>query len=162
MKLMTGLTIMLLCEVLFFHPFFVYSLAWFSWVDRDMFMRYLGGGIGHQNQDARWTSKGQDDCNSGDMVIDADFEEDKHTEEMGDNRLEELRRLALETTLRPAEDDEGNEAADAIDSDYEDDSDTNSSINDIFDDEDNESDGNEPYFGPEDKVGDQDSGFGDL
>lgn len=132
-------------------------------------MRYLGGGIGHQNQDIRWTSKGQEDNRSDSMDIDGELEEEIQTEQdMEDNQhlqLEEVQKLALQTSIRPAE--EADKDID-VDSDNTDDTDSNLSAEDnIFnhgeDDESDtdESDNDEPYFGPEDESGeDEDNGFG--
>lgn len=145
--------------------FAVYLTTYFSWVDRDMFMRYLGGGIGHQNQDARWTSTGQEDHYNDDMDIDSDPEENMHTEEgtanNQDMQLQKLHQLALETSVRPADsDDEDDNAADS------DNSENMSSVEDhtFDDDSDDEVDEDEPYFGDEDGVGDdrEDNGFGDF
>lgn len=134
-----------------------------------MFMRYLGGGIGHQNQDTRWTSKGQEDNRSDSMDIDGELEEEIQTEQdMEDNQhlqLEEVQKLALQTSIRPAE--EADKDID-VDSDNTDDTDSNLSAEDnIFnhgeDDESDtdESDNDELYFGPEDESGeDEDNGFG--
>lgn len=68
-------------------------------------MRYLGHGIGHQNQDARWTSELNDD-----MDTDPDFEEDIGSggspEENSDSQLEGLRELAMKMISQPAGDDD--------------------------------------------------------
>lgn len=51
-----------------------------SWVDRDMFMRYLGGGIGHMNQDSQGTSA---EALDDEMDVDSDtpLENDEDEEE---------------------------------------------------------------------------------
>lgn len=124
-------------------------------------MRYLGGGIGHQNQDARWTSNGEEGAQNNDMDIDPN-QVNMHAENgmiaNEEKRLQELRKLALETSNRPAESDD--EDVNSTDSDDSEDTSDYSSDGDS----DEEVDGYEPYFGPEDGEGDEkeDTGFSEF
>lgn len=121
-------------------------------------MRYFGGGIGHQNQDARWTSHGEVGRKNDAMDIDPDPEDD--ITQTRDTRLQELRQLALETSARPADSDDSD-----VDSSNSDDSDNTSMEGDLSSDNDSDEgvDDYEPYFGPEDGDGDrEDYGFSEF
>jgi hypothetical protein len=122
-----------------------------------MFMRYFEGGIGHQNQSGRWTSRGQEGHNNNYMDVDSDPERDmqgSHNEQ-----LQELRQQALETRTCPAKEDDKDVTSNHADSD---DSEDASLLGDFNDNDDKDYD--EPYFGPEDGAeGDaEDTGFGDF
>lgn len=137
-----------------------------SWVDRDMFMRYLGGGIGHQNQAERWTlSRGDEDVDDDDTDIDSPPEEDIDIDEdpEDDTQLQGLRELAIEMSSLPAGDDH-----DDITSDNNSDSDLDenegSDEDELFPDDDEDSGEDEELdFGPDDGEADEDDiGFGDF
>lgn len=120
-------------------------------------MRYLGHGIGHQNQDARWTSELDDE-----MDTDPDFEEDINSgggpEENSDSQLQELRELAMKMISQPAGDDDED-----VDSDDSEDSEGLDEDNLFFDgdsedgedseDDKDSGDDDEFDFGPQDGEG---------
>lgn len=124
-------------------------------------MRYHGGGIGHQNQHAKWVSGAGEDPRDDDMDIDLDPELDDNTQLEGDQntRLQHLLQMARDTSTRPADSDD----EDVAPTDSEDSEDTFSVDSDNSDDDsDNGVDDDEPYFGPEDGEGNyrEDTGFG--
>lgn len=88
-------------------------------------MRYLGEGIGHQNQDARWTSSNRYEDDNNDMEVDLPCEEDFDDDQ---KKLQGLQELAKELATRAAgEDDE--------DIDIDNDSDGSSDEDEVSDDD---------------------------
>lgn len=73
-KLTIGSTIMLSCKRFILLHLFDCLSSLRSWVDRDMFMRYLGGGIGHVGQESRWAA--HDDGDNMDIDDDDEIEVD--------------------------------------------------------------------------------------
>ncbi|KAF9465857.1 hypothetical protein BDZ94DRAFT_1306598 [Collybia nuda] len=132
----------------------------FSWVDWDMFMCYLGGAIGHQNQDVTQTPEHQQNLHNDTTNIVSDPEDGTQMEEWiitnPDTQLQELCQMALKATTLPAESDNdigsGSENTSNIeDSDY--------SCNTT-----DEGSDYEPYFGPNNGKGEngEDNHFGDF
>lgn len=155
--------------------YFPFSIKWiliidqFSWVDRDMFMRYLGGGIGHLNQGAIGEDHmdvdsdletGEDSDEAG-MTDDLDLEVNEgHSQKNNELLLQNLHILATEVSSRPADEDD----EDDIHSESESDSENNSSDHDLdLFDETEEQDEDED-FGPEDgeRELEDDDGFGSF
>lgn len=127
-----------------------------------MFMRYLGGGIGHQNQDKRWTPRVEESPQNNAMVVDPTPAAGVHAENSAASRgnieLQKLQILALETSNHPAGSDDED-----IDSGESDDSEGSREGYASDDDSDEEVDEYEPYFGPEDGEGnEEDTGFADF
>ncbi|KAF9468095.1 hypothetical protein BDZ94DRAFT_1287378 [Collybia nuda] len=134
------------------------------WVDRDMFMRYLGGGIGHLNQGDQWTTGNNED----DMDIDSDLEEEagnnEDSQKAQELQFQSLNNLAQQVSSNPVDEDEedGSFGTD------EDDDSENTSLGsddedlDLFKDMENEEE--EEDFGPEDGEGimGEDYGFGSF
>lgn len=157
---MIGLIIMSLCEpTISFYNFYHYLIVSFSWVDRDMFMRYFGGGIGHQTQAERWTLGSQKDPQSNNMNIDVNDDED-HISNNLDAQLQELHQLAIETSIYPAE----SEDEDVNTSDSDDSENSSMEGHSLDSDSDENVDDHESYFGPEDGEGYEkdDDGFDDF
>jgi hypothetical protein len=120
-------------------------------------MHCFEGGIGHQNQSGRWTSRGHEGHNDNHMDVDSDPERDMQRSH--NEQLQELCQQALETRTHPAKEDDKDIASNYTDSD---DSEDASLLGDFDDNDDKDND--EPYFGPEDGAeGDaEDTGFGDF
>lgn len=151
---------MSLCEPTSFCNFYGYLIMLLRWVDRDMFMRYFGGGIGHQTQATTWASRGQKDPPSDGMDVDPKYDNSCMAYNQ-DAQLQELRKLAVEVSARPAEsDDEDINSSDSDNS--EDDSSVEGHSHDS--DSDGDVDDHESYFGPEDGEGydKDDDGFADF
>lgn len=135
-----------------------------SWADRDMFMRYLGGGIGHQNQDARWTSSNRYEDDAIDMEVDPPCEEDIDDDP---KKLQGLQELAKELATRPVGEDDKDLDTDDSDSDGSLDDDDASDEDEASDEDDLFPDGREEEdsdLGPcdgEDEDGD-DADFGSF
>ncbi|KAF9464233.1 hypothetical protein BDZ94DRAFT_1216685 [Collybia nuda] len=117
------------------------------WVDRDMFMRYSGGGLGHQHESTRWTTTG---CNNNSETegMDVDLEPDL------ENLLENITSTTAQhnplakpsSYLSQNKDDEESNGSDSIHSNSSDDNDDEDpSKYGTDDDEDGRA-----YFGPED------------
>lgn len=114
-----------------------------SWVDRDMFMRYSGGGIGHQYKSVRWRSA---DRGNEEDEIDVDAEPEPYDGQIptdDDGALHTLKEIA--THLQENED----AGAETESSDS-----GGSSSSDLCEEEfdygtDDDEDGR-AYFGPED------------
>ncbi|KAF9466647.1 hypothetical protein BDZ94DRAFT_1157658, partial [Collybia nuda] len=111
------------------------------WVDRDMFMRYLGGGIGHQHESKRWRSTGQE-VDEDSMDIDPEPEDGLPSQ---DNDAAQLQTLFDTTAYLQGDENAG---ADTDDSDSQSDSsDTSEEEFDYGSDNDDDC----AYFGPEDE-----------
>lgn len=133
-------------------------------------MRYLGGGIGHQNQDARWTSSKEGENQDNDMGTNMDGPCEENTD-MDEDPVDEnqLRELAIKLSSRPAdEDDEDIEPDDSDNSsdgssDEDETSDHETNQDDLFIDDEGNEDQEEHDFGPDDgEEYDDDTGFGSL
>jgi hypothetical protein len=107
-------------------------LTFNSFVDRDMFMRYVGGGIGHE---AIQQVTNDDSVMDIDEAVEPEGSDDRRTKA---DRIAELQEAAKKIGSMPGERDEVEEL---VDSDY---SDSTSSVG--SDDEDHDSDD----LGPED------------
>lgn len=130
-----------------------------------MFMRYLGGGIGHQNQSARWTSTIEDKHDQMNIDPPSSCDEGSKIDEdpTNDTRLQGLRDLAIELGSRPAGDDD--EDLDSEEDDSDDSSQEYGAGEDLFFDEDEGDDDEDKDidFGPYDEEKDEDdTGFGDF
>lgn len=116
-----------------------------SWVDRDMFMRYSGGGIGHQHESSRWRTA--DRGNSGGK-IDLDLLPENDGSNLPSSNNDTLQLLALgEIAARLPENDEDGAATDSSDSYHSSDSDAEDEQSGYGTDDDEDDHG---YFGPED------------
>lgn len=131
-------------------------------------MRYLGGGIGHQNQDARWKSskEGGNEDNNVDMDVDAPCEENTNMDEdpVDENQLREL---AIKLSSRPADDDDEDidsdeNSSDGSSEDETSDEDERSNDDDLFIDNEGNENQEEPNLGPDDEEQDDDTGFGSF
>jgi hypothetical protein len=102
-----------------------YIFTWDRWVDRDMFMRYIGGGIGHLT-----LGVGQDKTNNDGMDIDSEVDEDMpHEHSDGAHFVSQPHTLAPvviegdQDDVMLGVDNDGNVSDDSDDSDGSDDSD---------------------------------------
>lgn len=121
-------------------------------------MRYLGYGIGHQNQDARWTqarNSGPDDDN---MDVDVDPEEDGYpggaTDDSQASQIQGLTEMAMKMATQTAGDND-----EEIHSDEDSDNEGKTSDEgDLFYDDDEESseDDHDFDFGPNDGESEDD------
>jgi hypothetical protein len=88
-----------------------------------MFMRYLKGGVGHQNQDKRWTPSRIEEDGDDTMDVDPAPERDTHMDEDSEDarRMQAIRDLATKMTSGAAGDDRDVESSYNSDdsSDYE-------------------------------------------
>lgn len=117
-------------------------------------MRYFGGGLGHQNQEDRWTT-GRRDEEPDNGVIDVDDSEDDQAQaETGEAntsfQLQELHQLVSGLTSGPAG--ESDEDVDSEDNDSDVDSIEDKDVGDE-DDLFAHDDSDEADFGPEDRDG---------
>lgn len=125
-----------------------------------MFMRYLGGGIGHQKQDARWAPLRGDEVDNDAMDVDPCEDEAQLDNDQQDRRqMQELRELAIEMSSWAAgDDDKGNNSEEHEVSDDDDDDE-----DELFLDDEEEEDCTAFDFGPYDGEEDEDdTGFDNL
>jgi hypothetical protein len=134
-----------------------------------MFMRYLGGGIGHQNQESRWTpTRHKDDNGEDEMDVDSEPDEREEQSELGGDRallLRRLQQIALDLESRPVGDSDDDMSSEN-DSSQEGSDDGDIEEDDLLGESDIDSGSeDEPDFGPEDGDGCgeiDDTGFGEF
>lgn len=119
-------------------------------------MRYLGHGIGHQNQDARWTQAGlEDDGMDVDPAPEEDINLGGSVEDDPTSQIQGLQEMAMKLASQTAGDDDEQIHSDE---DSENEDDDGSDDDDLFHDDDDESseDGDVLDFGPDDGEGEDD------
>jgi hypothetical protein len=128
-------------------------------------MRYFGGGMGHQNQENRWTINKRVEEYDNDMEVDDSEEENigpnEDVETNPNLQLQELQKLASDLTSAPGEESDMDVDSDDDDSDRDSakDADEDNLLADYIDNsDDNSDDSDEIDFGPEDGYGEENEG----
>lgn len=129
-----------------------------------MFMRYLGGGIGHQNQRDRWASPADDESDDAMEVDSSSEEEGEGNVEESSGLIQNLQDLATQISSGPASHDDGDLVSSSEEDDDNDEEGDDDSDSDLF--TDSEEGDKDDDFGPDNGAdsgkGEDDNGFGEL